>query len=288
MKNYFFISLLWFLFPFIVKGQSVINGGFEEGSGAGWIIYSSNGAGLIGTAAFFYSTSIEPAVYPRSGQYMARLGGFGYAVNSLSQNITLPSTPKVYLHLYYQDRNSTTSECAGLWVGARIQVIIAGQTLTDTYLCYANQVNDWVHAYYDLSTAAGMTINVTVRAEAANSVWSYIYLDDISISSSLTDVEDDGIEPDNFTLEQNYPNPFNPVTTIKYSIPNNPLSPAPCPVSLKVYDLLGNEVATLVNELQPVGNYEVMFDGINMSCGVYFYKLQTYGFTAIKKLLLVK
>ncbi len=74
--------------------------------------------------------------------------------------------------------------------------------------------------------------------------------------------------------EQNYPNPFNPSTIIKYSIPAPPNLPKrEALVQLKVYDILGNEVATLVNKEEPAGNYEINFDGSNLASGVYFYKL---------------
>ena len=81
--------------------------------------------------------------------------------------------------------------------------------------------------------------------------------------------------PIEFSLEQNYPNPFNPYTKIKYTIPNVTLSGVEgSRVALKVYDVLGNEIATLVNEEKPAGNYEVNFDASKFSSGVYFYKLQ--------------
>lgn len=95
--------------------------------------------------------------------------------------------------------------------------------------------------------------------------------------------------PTEFSLLQNYPNPFNPVTTIQYSIPsaiegsqNNNL------VTLKVYDVLGNEVTTLVNEIQPAGNYQIRFDATNLSSGVYLYKLSAGSFNHTKKLILLK
>ncbi len=93
----------------------------------------------------------------------------------------------------------------------------------------------------------------------------------------------------NFTLEQNYPNPFNPTTVIKYSIPAVETGHAPSlRVTLKVYDVLGNEIATLVNEYKPAGTYEVKFDGGSLSSGVYFYKLQAGEFSSSKKMLLIK
>jgi len=88
--------------------------------------------------------------------------------------------------------------------------------------------------------------------------------------------------PSKFVLEQNYPNPFNPTTTVKYSIPNSGN------VTLKVYDVLGNEVATLVNEERPAGVYEVEFDASRLSSGIYFYKLLSGVFISTKKMILIK
>jgi photosystem II stability/assembly factor-like uncharacterized protein len=88
--------------------------------------------------------------------------------------------------------------------------------------------------------------------------------------------------PEQFALEQNYPNPFNPSTTIRYSIPTSEF------VTLKVYDVLGNEVATLVNEEKPAGSYEVNFNAAELSSGIYFYTLQSGSFTQTKKLILMK
>ena len=95
-----------------------------------------------------------------------------------------------------------------------------------------------------------------------------------------------------FKLEQNYPNPFNPSTKIKYAIPiaNNPLQGGVRGglVQLKVYDVLGNEVATLVNKNQQPGNYEVEFNAANLSSGVYFYQLKSGEFIQTKKMILMK
>ncbi len=85
-----------------------------------------------------------------------------------------------------------------------------------------------------------------------------------------------------FNLEQNYPNPFNPSTSIKFTVPTSEF------VSLKVYDVLGNEVSTLVNEQKAPGSYEVRFDAGSLSSGVYIYKLQAGNFTQTKKLMLMK
>ena len=85
-----------------------------------------------------------------------------------------------------------------------------------------------------------------------------------------------------FVLEQNYPNPFNPATIIKYQIPQLSF------VTLKVYDVLGNEITNLVNEEKPIGSYEVEFNGMELPSGIYFYRLQTESFIETKKMLLMK
>ena len=97
----------------------------------------------------------------------------------------------------------------------------------------------------------------------------------------LTSVKETVI-PKEFSLAQNFPNPFNPTTSIEYSVPGNEY------VSLKVFDILGNEVATLVNEQKAPGVYKIDFNASSLSSGIYFYKMQSGKFLKIKKLMLVK
>jgi hypothetical protein len=98
--------------------------------------------------------------------------------------------------------------------------------------------------------------------------------------------------PETFSLSQNYPNPFNPTTKIKFSIPN--ITPPLIQggqgglTTLTIFDILGREVATLVNEKLSPGTYEVEFDGSNYSSGVYFYKLITTEFSETRKMVLIK
>ncbi len=95
-------------------------------------------------------------------------------------------------------------------------------------------------------------------------------------------VSTDYTKPSVFKLDQNYPNPFNPTTTIKYQIPNY------SHVTLKVYDELGREVTTLVNENKQSGQYDVAFNASKLSSGIYFYRLQAGGYSAVKKLILLR
>jgi len=99
----------------------------------------------------------------------------------------------------------------------------------------------------------------------------------------VTDINEINISNLNtFLLAQNYPNPFNPVTTIKYQIPKISF------VTLKIYDVLGNEITTLVNQEKPSGRYEVEFDALALPSGIYFYKLQAGSFVQTKKMVLMK
>ena len=125
------------------------------------------------------------------------------------------------------------------------------------------------------------------------SAGNYLYrIKQIDFDGTFTysnEIEVDLTLPQTFSLEQNYPNPFNPNTTIKYSIPivisteGRNLN-----VTLKVYDVLGNEIVTLLNEDKPAGIYEVNFNASALPTGVYFYKLQAGSFVETKKMVLLR
>ncbi|OGU63790.1 MAG: hypothetical protein A2X62_09835 [Stygiobacter sp. GWC2_38_9] len=104
----------------------------------------------------------------------------------------------------------------------------------------------------------------------------------LPILKPTTDIQDYDSIPTEFSLAQNYPNPFNPTTTIHYQLSEF------ANVSLKVYDVLGNEIATLVDQSQHAGKYNVRFDGSRLASGTYIYTLRTNSFTQTKKMLLVK
>jgi hypothetical protein len=111
------------------------------------------------------------------------------------------------------------------------------------------------------------------------------------IKEIITDVPEEIELPNNFVLYQNFPNPFNPETTIQYAIPfgvNDIQNSGNVQVSLKIYNILGAEVATLVNQIKQPGRYEVKFNGKNLASGVYLYRLQAGNYVTIKKLTLLK
>ncbi len=97
-----------------------------------------------------------------------------------------------------------------------------------------------------------------------------------SINSTTNEI------PGNYFLSQNYPNPFNPLTQIKYDLPNYNF------VTIKIYDVLGKELLSLVNEFKQAGSYSVTFDAANYTSGVYYYKIKTVSFVQVKKMVLIR
>ena len=102
------------------------------------------------------------------------------------------------------------------------------------------------------------------------------------IERLVSEIENEGNQVSDYKLYQNYPNPFNPSTRIEYEIPEVSF------VTLKVYDVLGNEIATLVNEGKPAGSYEVEFNASNLTSGIYFYQLNAGSFIETNKMILLK
>jgi hypothetical protein len=111
--------------------------------------------------------------------------------------------------------------------------------------------------------------------------------DIMSNYKSMVHFQNQGIKnnsniPKTFSLSQNYPNPFNPATTIKYELPKDAF------VTIKVYDIVGREIFTLVNENKQAGYYSVNFNGINFASGVYFYRIKAGDYNAVKRMVLIK
>ena len=162
---------------------------------------------------------------------------------------------------------SGTNLFAGIWDGGVFLSTNNGTNWTDVN---TGRTNSTVNAF----AVSGTNLFAGTHGDG---VWKR------SLSDMITGIEDQNKDlPSRFELYQNYPNPFNPSTTIRYSLPKTSF------VTLKVYDILGREVGTLVNEQKPAGNYQVEFNASSFASGVYFYKIQAGSFAAVKKLLLLK
>lgn len=121
---------------------------------------------------------------------------------------------------------------------------------------------------------------VRSRNVAGVSNWSETY--SFQTAGVGTSIDDENGLPNSYALEQNYPNPFNPTTNITFSLPESGS------VTLKIYNMLGSEVATLVDSELPAGSFDVTWDATNFSSGMYIYKLTADNFTQTKKLTLIK
>ncbi len=149
--------------------------------------------------------------------------------------------------------------------------IAAGESLT-------NSGSDFALTVRDSASPGSYEIGVAISSNV-DTFW----YDSFPFIVVVTGVEDElSTLPKQYALEQNYPNPFNPTTSINYQIPELSF------VTLKVYDVLGSEVTTLVNEEKPIGNYEIEFNTKGLPSGIYFYRLQAGDFIQTKKMVLLR
>ncbi|MGB9664701.1 MAG: T9SS type A sorting domain-containing protein [Ignavibacteria bacterium] len=151
-----------------------------------------------------------------------------------------------------------------------------------------------VHEKYSQTSAYGyMVDDTTFRVDCMYTIFGsgdsndlteaqLWYLSGVTFTLQPTSVDNPITSPNRFELQQNYPNPFNPTTTIRFSIPEKSM------VTLKVYDMLGREVTTLINEIKNAGTHSVKFAGKDLPSGMYLYTLTAGNYTATKKMMLVK
>ena len=148
---------------------------------------------------------------------------------------------------------------------------------------YGNDVKQGdIKSFCDLSQSTYKYPGVSLW-EYSQITHSYVW-NEYTAAWQVTSVSNQSINPGKYNLSQNYPNPFNPTTTINYVVPKRSL------VIIKVYNILGKEVATLVNEEKPAGHYSIKLsaDKYKLSSGVYFYRMQAGNFVVTKKLVLMK
>lgn len=136
-----------------------------------------------------------------------------------------------------------------------------------------------VHFYPDLTTPGTGNVQVQIGTEHNPALRTTVNL---LASTEPSAVNEEEFNPYSFKLMQNYPNPFNPTTLISYTIPQR------SEVNIKVYNITGQEVADLVNEVKDPGTYKAEFDAGNLSSGIYFYKITAGRYSAVRKMMLIK
>jgi hypothetical protein len=177
-----------------------------------------------------------------------------------------------------------------IWNVARTQSQIQSTMNTILMEEYYSTADSGLVGYWRLDEGAGQTaedlsvfsntatLGSTPNPDANDPAW-------VSANILLVNLEQESSDepiPINFSLSQNYPNPFNPSTVISYQLP------VTRNVTLKVYDILGNEVAILVNEEKPAGNHKIEFNAGLLSSGVYFYQMKAGSFSQTRKMVLIR
>ena len=164
------------------------------------------------------------------------------------------------------------------------QVTVCGDngkimTSNDYGVTFVDQLNGENRHLYGVALRSG-TVGVVV-GEIGSAANGALYFTDMN--GGYVGITQTGSEtPENYSVSQNYPNPFNPSTKINFALPKQGL------VTIKVYDMLGKEIETLVNEVKSAGKYTVDFNGSKLSSGVYFYRIQANDFIDVKRMMLVK
>ena len=149
--------------------------------------------------------------------------------------------------------------------------LLIDSLVADTTLKYENLEVDKIYSW-----------RILARNDFGESAWTGIFKFKTAADSIVSIEEIDSELPQEYTLEQNYPNPFNPVTTISFGIPESGMT------SLRVYNIIGQEIAVLISENLQAGLYNISFDATDMPSGLYLYRLQSKDFVSIKKMLLIK
>jgi len=202
---------------------------------------------------------------------------------SFSENIILTENNLIY-------SQTGNSGCTGASVYHHNHVVkevingTMGESITSGNWTTGTTFTKHLHYVIPASVVAeNSVINIFVYKQGSSiSVDNNIQQSLFFSPTSTTGVGHNGTVVSDYTLSQNYPNPFNPVTNIRYSIPKDGN------VTFRVYDMLGNEIGTYVNEVQQAGTYSVVFDGATLASGIYYYKLESNGFSETKKMMLVK
>ena len=285
MKRIILLLIIAFLLPVTMFAQNVPNGGFESwtnGNPDNW--YADNIPTIVvpvvqgtahsgsfsakGTVSSYVGGVLEPVL--QSGA-----AATGFTVTQRFKTVTG----------YYQ-----FSPVQGDILGLNFILYKGGSPIASGAAVISAAASSWTQFNVDFSYFTNDVPDICILQILIDGPTgvdyhpgSFFLVDDIDLTGTATSINDKRNIPDKFSLEQNYPNPFNPSTKIRYNLPQNSF------VNLKVYNAIGTEVVSLVNNVMPAGNHEVIFDASGLNSGVYFYTLKTGdNFIQTKKMILMK
>ncbi|MEW6193676.1 MAG: T9SS type A sorting domain-containing protein [Bacteroidota bacterium] len=274
-------------FPPPAMGHMIVQGPITEGGQNESAIFGGkrrNGYKNIGMTAFGANYKNDPVLPRDPGDKMDYIN-LMKGLNNDGSPIIDPTTGEASTKHVYGDPETGTGWIDGTTMFGTIRPADRRYYITTGPFNLASQDTQEIVIAVLATKGTSNKNSVTELKNLANNIREFYY------SKFPTNVDDNNLLlPNQFQLYQNYPNPFNPSTTIEYSIPDvETLHGASLQnVTLKIYDILGREVTTLVNQKQSPGNYKIIFDGKNLSSGVYFYQLITNNFSQTRKMLLIK
>ena len=258
------------VYIYVGNGTITLNDDAENGIGN----WTTQGSWSLHTDSYHSPThSFAYAPYPNNANYSL----------TLTTPINAQSAPVCYLSFW----NRVSLETG--WDFGYVEVSSNNGSSWQQVATYTGTNNlTWTEQTFDITeyvnAAAQLKIRFRITSDG-NTLGQGWWVDDIKLTNyclGTVGVPEVTNIPKTFAVEQNYPNPFNPVTVIKYQVPQ------PVNVSIKVFDLLGKEVASLVNEKKEPGYYEASFDGSNLASGLYFYRIKAGNFVETKKMMLIK
>lgn len=266
------------------------------------IVNISNPAAPVFTGAYKPAPIAYPqGIFVKNGNVFLAENGADGGLEHI--NATNPANPvKVNLYTYQGMTYDVAHESELLYVGegSRIHKYVITSPAspvyawTDTVGGKASVIDviqnvvfakdgQQLKVYWDKNLLYSYDVMSFIYDVKANYEYVFVTGDSLTVFQYLVaDIDDEAISKPSFILEQNYPNPFNPITTINYQLPASGY------VTLKVFDILGNEVATLVNKMQEPGNHNVIFDATELASGIYIYSIKYKEQIISKKLLLLK
>jgi hypothetical protein len=280
MKKLYGILIAVLVFSYSLSAQQIPNGGFEswtDGTPDEWMTNNLPG----------FATPVTQSTTSRSGQSAARVEIVSFGESAYFGILTASDVPVT------QRFGSLTGYFQFFPVNANNSIIIVVLMANDeNYVGGGSlEISSAASAYTQFSLTidytAGETpnnafIQIIVADSSENPVpGSFALFDDLEFGS-VVNIPDESTLPNKFDIKQNYPNPFNPSTTIEYSVPQTGF------VKIKVYDIIGNEVASLVNENQAAGYYKINFDGSNLPSGIYLTRMEAGNFVKTYKMTLLK
>jgi len=286
--KYIYTLLLTLLISFSLLRSQVPNEGFENWTDGEPDFWTTNNADTLITitqsnSSHSGSSALKGECIPYFPPFLPVMGPIGICDGDTDDGFPIEFRYNSLKGFYKLNSQGGDQLFITLWVSVDTQAIGVGSILINNAASYTEFAipityidpatpNKCIISFQIINPVGG--INVTLGSE--------MYLDDLELSMDMVSDVEAELQPFAFQLEQNYPNPFNPSTKISWQ------SAVSGHQTLKIYDVLGNEVATLIDEYRVAGNYEIDFDATGLSSGVYFYKLIIADYSSTKKMILMK